>query len=202
MGDCDILRVVAFVLLAAASCSSPKAGQSNLLPSTDAGATVPGTRRPGDPQVSGAADAGAEVSTAGADSARPPAIDGEAPIAPDASSSSPADAPPAAAPDATSSSPADVPPAALPDAREADVGVTWDANTRLTDCGITKPWAPKKSYPKYEFVLNYGHIFQCLGEPPNQAAPSPFSDCKSPDYEPGKPGGPWADAWFDSGVCR
>ncbi len=193
MGDCDILLVV--VLLA--SCSTAKPGQSNLLPPTaDAGGSP--TRRPGDPPASGDVDSG----PAPADGAAV-ADTGPAPAAPDAG-------PAPAAPDAGPPAGPDVGPSLAKDAAElladaaprVDLGVTWDANMLLTDCGITKPWMPKRAYAKNEFALNYGHIFQCLGEPPNQMLPSPWSDCKSPDYEPGKPGGPWMQAWFDSGICR
>lgn len=196
MGDCDILLLV--VLVASCSASDPK--QSNLLPpgpGQDGAAGQGPTRRPGDPP-GGTEDAGQLPG------------DGAAPVALDAPPASVLDAPStldsastSQTPDTSASPPPDTSTSPAPDAaRLVDVGVTWDANLLLTDCGITKPWAPKKSYPKNEFALNYGHIFQCLGEPPNRNAPSPFSDCKSPDYEPGKPGGPWADAWYDSGVCR
>lgn len=178
-------RGLVVMVVVLASCTTPQPGQLDLLPPTqDAATGAPPTRRPGDPQASGAVDSGppadgggpAEISTdAPPDTARAPAADAETPATPDTSQNLP-DAPPAPAADAD--------------------GVTWDANQKITDCGITKPWAPKTSYAKYEFALNYGHIFQCLGEPPYRL------DCKSPDYEPGKPGGPWMEAWFDSGVCR
>lgn len=186
------LVVVVFLV---AGCSTPKPGQSNLLaPTADAAAGGSPTRRPGDPPAADSGPGGDEVA-AGVDT-------GPAPGGPDASPPAAADAAPSAPPDVGPSLARDA--AELPaDARPVvDVGVTWDANMLLTDCGITKPWMPKKSYPKGEFALNYGHIFQCLGEPPNQMLPTPWSDCKSPDYEPGKPGGPWAQAWYDSGICR
>jgi hypothetical protein len=179
MGHCGVLMLVLL-----ASCTVPNPGQSNLLPPTqDAAAGVSPSRRPGDPQTFGAADSGA------------PAADVAAEIQPDAPRGAQGtDADTAGAPDTSPSQP-DAPELAA-DASPREAGVTWDANLKTTDCGITKPWAAKTSYAKYDFALNYGHIFQCLGEPPYRL------DCKSPDYEPGKPGGAWMEAWFDAGICR
>ncbi len=191
MGDCDILLLVVVL----ASCSTPTPGRSNLLPPTaDAAAGGSPTRRPGDPQAADSGPEGDDVAAAADAGPAPAGPDAAQPAAPDTGPPAAPDAGPSLAPDA-----AELPADAAP---RGDVGVTWDANLILTDCGITKPWAPKKSYPKNDFALNYGHIFQCIGEPPNQTLPSPWSDCKSPDYEPGKPGGPWAQAWYDSGICR
>lgn len=189
--------LVVVVLLT--SCSTSEAGRSsNLLPTLDAAAGAPASRLPGDPLPAGAADSGGLPADGGAATIRPDASAGDVVLAPaDAPTADAAlalaDAPAADA--STSPTPADAP-APAADATSGEVGVTWDANQTLTDCGVTPRWQRGTSYAKLEFALNHGHIFQCLGDPPYRL------DCKSPDYEPGKPGGPWPEAWFDSGRCR
>jgi len=54
-------------------------------------------------------------------------------------------------------------------------------------------WSAARSYRHYEMVSNYGRVFMCWPGDPDL-----HLSCHLPDYEPGRPDGPWwTRAWTE-----
>lgn len=79
-----------------------------------------------------------------------------------------------------------------PSPRQTDVS----AGAPPVMCGDIPAWMPDGKYTEGSKVANGfpGKIYQCL--------PWPRSGwCSISAYEPGKPSGPWVDAWMEIGAC-
>jgi hypothetical protein len=85
---------------------------------------------------------------------------------------------------------------ARPSSSSPDAGAGDARPAKLVDCGTNSEWAPKTAFGLHERARHLGQLFECTGDPPYR------SQCLSSTYEPGKPGGPWAEAWLELGTCR
>jgi len=86
---------------------------------------------------------------------------------------------------------------AQPSSSSPDAGAGDARPAKLVDCGTTSEWAPATAYSLHEQSRHLGRLFECSpGDPPLH------HQCAAATYEPGKPGGPWAQAWTELGTCR